>query len=196
MGELGRQRVAGATAQAAERAGIKPAPGLIGVDDAARVGDEVAAVADHDRVTVEHLGQLTVDPHRMQRGPRIGQLGRFSGSLLVLDRPQRGNPRLAFRGPRGAGVRGRCRAGQRSLKRRRQRPVELGTHRARVVSLRLGDVDHDHIGSPARTPHRSRGESRAGRRRPAPRPLRPALGPARGRRTARGRRAHIRDRGR
>ena len=57
MRELRRQRIAGARAQAAERPRVKPAAGLVAVDHAARVGDEVAAVADHDRVAVEHLAR-------------------------------------------------------------------------------------------------------------------------------------------
>ena len=48
------------------------------------VGDEVAAVADHDRVAVEHLAELPVDAHRVQRRARVVQLScsaaRFSAS--------------------------------------------------------------------------------------------------------------------
>ena len=56
---LGRaDRLAGAGAEAAVGAGVHPAAGLVGVDDAAGVGDEVAAVADHDRVAVEDLVEL------------------------------------------------------------------------------------------------------------------------------------------
>ena len=58
--ELGGERVAGAGAQAAERARVQPAARLVGVDDAPGVGDEVAAVADDDRVAVEHLAELVV----------------------------------------------------------------------------------------------------------------------------------------
>jgi hypothetical protein len=36
------------------------------------VGDEVAAVADQDRVAVEHAGELAVEPHRVQRRAVVG----------------------------------------------------------------------------------------------------------------------------
>ena len=74
MGELGADRLAGAGAEAAERARVHPAARLVGLDEAARVGDEVAAVADHDRVAVEHLAQLLVDADRVQRRAGVVQL--------------------------------------------------------------------------------------------------------------------------
>ena len=54
-GELRGQRVAGPRAEAAKRARVEPAARLIGVDHLSGEGDEVAAVADHDRVTVKEL---------------------------------------------------------------------------------------------------------------------------------------------
>ena len=93
--ELGGQRVARAGAQAAERAGVEPAARLVGVDHSAGVGDEVAAVADHDRVAVEHRGQLAVDAHRMQRGALVGELLALGGPLLVS------TPRSCASHPRG-----------------------------------------------------------------------------------------------
>src|SRR4029453_18623836 len=48
----------GPAAEAAVWARVHPAARLVGVDHAAGVGDEVAAVADHDRVAVEHLVEL------------------------------------------------------------------------------------------------------------------------------------------
>ena len=74
MGDLGADRLAGAGAEAAEGPGVHPRPRLVGRDDLARVGDEVAAVADHDRVAVEHLGQALVDAHRVQRGTIVVEL--------------------------------------------------------------------------------------------------------------------------
>ena len=47
--------------------GQASSPGSIAVDHPARIGHEVAAVADHDRVAVQHLAELPVQPHRMQR---------------------------------------------------------------------------------------------------------------------------------
>ena len=61
----------GPGAEAAERARVHPAARLVGVDEAAGVGDEVAAVADDDRVAVEHLAQLPVDADRVQRRARV-----------------------------------------------------------------------------------------------------------------------------
>ena len=131
VGELGRECVAGAGPEASVRPGIKPAAGLVRVDHAAGVGDEVAAVADHDRIAVEQLRQLAVDPHRVKRRSRIGELGRLAGALLGLDRPQRGDP-AAPRSPTDAAGRGPPERAQR----RRQRPVQLG--RARAADARAG----------------------------------------------------------
>ena len=66
----------GPGAEAAERAGVHPAARLVGVDHAPGVGDEVAAVADHDRVAVEHLAELAVDAHRVKRGAVVVELRR------------------------------------------------------------------------------------------------------------------------
>ena len=85
--ELRRQRVAGAGAEAAERPRVEPAAGLVAVDDAARVGDEVAAVADHDRVAVEHLGELGVQAHRVQRRAVVLELGAL-GRRAARSRPR------------------------------------------------------------------------------------------------------------
>ena len=52
------------------------------------VGDEVAAVADDDRVAVEHLAELLVEPHRVQRRAVVGQLGLLGRALLGLGRAQ------------------------------------------------------------------------------------------------------------
>ena len=73
MGELGGQRVARPAAEAAVRPGVQPAAGRVRVDDAAGVGHEVAAVADDDRVAVEHLGELA-------RRRRIGCSGARSSA--------------------------------------------------------------------------------------------------------------------
>ena len=91
MGELGADRLAGAGAEAAVRAGVHPAAGLVGVDNLARVADEVAAVADHDRVAVEDVGELAVDPHRVQRGAVVVELGPLG--LALLGSPARAGSR-------------------------------------------------------------------------------------------------------
>jgi len=96
----------GAGAEAAERARVHPAAGLVGVDVAARVGDEVTAVADDDRIAVEYLIQFAVDPHRVERSPRVvellalflARLGLDVGQLLdpgfrARPRPRRGGDR-------------------------------------------------------------------------------------------------------
>src|SRR3954454_23752692 len=74
-GELRGDRVAGAGAEAAVGARVHPAAGFVGVDHPARVGDEVAPVADHDRVAVEYLLQLVVDAHRVKGRAIVGELG-------------------------------------------------------------------------------------------------------------------------
>src|SRR5437773_1012518 len=62
--ELRRDRIARARAEAAVWARVHPRARLVAVDHAPRIGDEVAAVADHDRATLQHLLQLRVDAHR------------------------------------------------------------------------------------------------------------------------------------
>src|SRR3954465_12665487 len=49
--------------EGAARPRVQPGARLVGVDHAPGVGDEVPAVADHDRVAVEHLLQLVVEAH-------------------------------------------------------------------------------------------------------------------------------------
>src|SRR4029450_4745630 len=68
VGELGADRLAGAGAEAAVGPWIHPGARLPGLPDPAREADEVAAVADHDRVAVEEVAELAVDPHRVERG--------------------------------------------------------------------------------------------------------------------------------
>src|SRR6476620_9590980 len=95
MRDLGADRLAWARAQAAERPRVHPAARLIGVDEAPRVGDEVAAVADDDRVAVQYFAELFVDAHRMQRGARVLELLPLGGALLLLDVAQLLDPHIA-----------------------------------------------------------------------------------------------------
>src|SRR3712207_849571 len=113
--ELRGERVAGPAPQAAERAGVEPAPRLVGVDDAPRVGDEVAAVADDDRVAVEHLVELVVQAHRVQRRAVVVELGLLGRALLGLGRAQVGDPALAVARPAGALAQRAQRRGQRAV---------------------------------------------------------------------------------
>ena len=117
VGDLGADRLAGPGAEAAEGAGVHPAARLVGVDVAAGVADEVAAVADHDRVAVENLRQLRVDPDRVKRRAAVAQLLPLGGPLLILDRPQPLAPglRCGRRCPRPP-------RGPRAGSRRRRRP--------------------------------------------------------------------------
>src|SRR6185437_4243238 len=62
MGDPGRDGVAQAGTQAAERAGIKPSAGPERLDVFTRERDEVAAVPDDHGVVVQDLEQLAVDP--------------------------------------------------------------------------------------------------------------------------------------
>ena len=88
MGELGADRLAGSGAEAAERARVHPAARLEGIDEAPGIGDEVPAVADHDRVAVEHLAQLVVDTDRVKRRAGVLELRPLGLALLRLDLAQ------------------------------------------------------------------------------------------------------------
>ena len=65
--ELGRHRVTGPRSQAAERAWIHPEARLLPLDQAARKGDEVAPVADDDRVGVGEAVHLGDEAGRVDR---------------------------------------------------------------------------------------------------------------------------------
>ena len=136
--ELRGQRVPRPGPQAPERPRIEPAAGLIGVHDTPREGDEVAAVADHDRVAVEDLAELLVEPHGMQRGAAVLELGPLGRALLVLDGAD-------LREPRGRLGAARAALAQR-VEDRGQPAVELRRHGPRVVAQRLGAIDRDDLG--------------------------------------------------
>src|SRR6188472_4819454 len=92
MSQLGPNRLAGTGAEAAERSRVHPAAGLEGLDEAARIGDEVAAVTDDDRVALQHFAQLFVDADGMQRRARVVELLLLGSALLGLDLAQLGHP--------------------------------------------------------------------------------------------------------
>ena len=139
--ELRRKRIARAAAEAAEGSRVEPAARLVGVHHAARVGDEVATVADDDRRAIDHLGEAAVDAHRMQRRTLVVQLRRLGRVPLGLDAAQLLHPRARATGVAagGRGRRAQC------VERRRQRAVELSRDRPRVLAQRLGDVDDDDL---------------------------------------------------
>ena len=89
---LRRDRIAHPAAETAVRAGVEPGAGLVDLDVLAGVRHEVAAVADDDRVGVEHLAQLTVDPGRLDRVGVGGEQWRLGGELGVLGGAQLGDP--------------------------------------------------------------------------------------------------------
>ena len=130
MGELRRQRVAGPRPEAAERPRVQPAAGREGLDHAPGVGDEVAAVADDDRVAVEQRAELAVDAHRMQRRALVGQQralarARSSSSVARSD----GDP-LGARGAarrRAARARRAARPSRRSCRRTAPPPPRADT---------------------------------------------------------------------
>ena len=153
LGELRRQRVAGARAETAERARVEPAARLVAVHDAARVGDEVPAVADHDRVAVEHLVELGVEPHRVKRRPFVlaARPARRPAASFSSSRSPR-DPALA----RPSALLAGC--GGRSPKRRADRAVALRGHRPGMAALGFGDVDAPRSRCPRRRPRRSQPE--------------------------------------
>ncbi len=103
MGELGSDCLTGPGSQTAKGTRIHPAAGLIGIDEAPGVGDKVTAVADHDRVTVEHLRQLVIDANRVQRGAPVFELSPLAPAPLGLDPAQ---PLTPGTGPLGIARRG------------------------------------------------------------------------------------------
>ena len=139
VGDLGCQRVTDARTQAAERPGIEPAARLVGVDEAAGVGDEVPAVADHDRVTVEELVQLGVDAHGMEGRAVVLELLTLGRALLVLDLAQARDPRAGAALEAGRALPDR-------VERRRDAAVTLGRRLAGVRPLGLDPVDDDDLG--------------------------------------------------
>ncbi len=58
LGQLGRHRVAGADPERSEWTRIEPVPLLVDSHHGGRSGDEIAAVADDDRVLSERVGDL------------------------------------------------------------------------------------------------------------------------------------------
>ena len=138
-GELRRERIARPRAEAAERPRVEPAPGLVAVDHAAGVGDVVPAVADHDRVAVEHRAELRVQPHRVQRRPRRPR--------ARPARPRAARPRRRAAHEIHASLASACSpaAARRSSERRTDRAVALRRDRPRMAALGLGRVDHDDL---------------------------------------------------
>src|SRR5262249_18384094 len=88
----GTDRVPHAGAEAAVRAGVEPGTGPGRLQIPPGVRDEVAAVADGDRVGVQDLAKLAVDPGRPD-GIRVGRhVGGVLGAGLVLGRAEQLDP--------------------------------------------------------------------------------------------------------
>jgi hypothetical protein len=103
--EPGRDRIAEAGAQTPVGAGVKPAAGEGRLDEAAREGDEVAPVADDDRVVVKLAQQLAIDAHRVDRRGLGLQQGNIRGRGGAGRAPQAGKPLHVADGARAARVR-------------------------------------------------------------------------------------------
>src|SRR4029079_18185720 len=79
------QCVAGPGSETTVRPRIEKGARKVRVDVLAGVGDEVAAVADDDRVAIEHRSQLTVDARRRdRRGIRLEARPLRVATLLLL----------------------------------------------------------------------------------------------------------------
>src|ERR1700740_3441030 len=118
MGELRCKRIARTSAEASKRARVEPATWLVAVDHAPCIRNEVTAIADHDRVAVEHFAELCIQAHRVQRGRRVLALSALALAPLGLDSAQLADPTLAVERLRA------CRRAQ-VFERRRKRAIAL-----------------------------------------------------------------------
>src|SRR5215213_6875539 len=100
--DLGGKRRARAGAEAAIGARVHPATGLVGLDHASGERDEVAPVADHHGVAVQHLGKLAVHAHGVQRRAVVGEVVLLRRALLVLHGTQAVDPGRAVGAARRA----------------------------------------------------------------------------------------------
>src|SRR4029077_20931726 len=58
VGDLRPDRLTRPGAEAAEGARVHPTARFVGIDEPARIGDEVASIADYHRIAVENFAQL------------------------------------------------------------------------------------------------------------------------------------------
>jgi hypothetical protein len=96
----------------------------------ARVGDEVAAVADHHRVLVEQPGKLAIDTQRMNGVGARGQQRAVGGHRPGAGGLEPGQPRLT---PGGRGPPGPAAPSLRLSQPPRDRAGELGEERRQVA---------------------------------------------------------------
>src|SRR3954451_11227640 len=149
MGELRADRLAGAGPEAAIGPRVHPGSGLPGLPDPAGEADEVAAVADHDRITVEEVAELLVDNHRMQWRAVVVEYLLLLGTLLHLGAAHLLDPgrcalrvtlgRLADLGEGGADVAGEGEVGQPRLLEPRRGEVEL--NQGGVLADRVAEAE-------------------------------------------------------
>src|SRR5262245_19761095 len=91
-GELGCHGVAGAGAERAERARVEPVPEAARAQHVGGRADEVAAVADDDRVGLEQLVDLRAHAERVDRRVVRRELRGQALPLLLLERAELGEP--------------------------------------------------------------------------------------------------------
>src|SRR6266404_859596 len=109
--ELRRHRVSGTDAERAERARIEPLTDLGDAEHRRRGRDEVAAVADDDRVLVEHVVDRLAEPQRVdRRGVRRHLRQHLLEACRFLD------PQLAHPFAHGAAAAGRAARERRELR--------------------------------------------------------------------------------
>ena len=154
--ELRRDRVARARSEAAVGPGVHPAAGLVGLDHPARIGDEVAAVADHDRSS-----------GRSPAGARCR--GASDGAARGRPRARPARRRASRPRPRGARPASRCGPGRRPRPRAARRAWPRRRRRARTrpragADARAAPGRSRRSSSRRRTSRRSRAGSPSARR--------------------------------
>ena len=145
MGHPGGHGVPQAGAQTAVGAGIQPVARQVGVHEPPGVGHEVAAVADHHRISIQHLAQLAVHPGGNDGIGRGGQQVLFVCSGGIFRVAQLGYPLVAVARVARCGPVGQRPDHLNQIARHRRRRLGVSGHRLGAV----GQVHHLGVTEPA-----------------------------------------------